>query len=185
MEGIVQVIDLDKGIEIAPKFLNEEGKFKFLLVDQNNYLLVIQGDDFIRVEELFYLSGPQEVQVKAVRKSRKIEFESLEFPSSSAELSEPMRKDIAKIIDFMIEYPFYHLKISGHTDSKGAPERNLELSKLRARNIRNFIVEEHGIEADRVQHEGYGSTQPIIENEETAEDRSINRRVEFFLYYKE
>ena len=96
-----------------------------------------------------------------------------------------MREDISKIIEFMNEYPSHDLKISGHTDSKGSEERNLDLSHLRAKNIRDFIVEEGDIDTERIQYEGYGSGVPIIEDEQTEEDRMLNRRVEFFLYYKE
>ncbi|MFT7020031.1 MAG: tetratricopeptide (TPR) repeat protein, partial [Cyclobacteriaceae bacterium] len=40
--GIVSIIDLDQGIEVAPKYLNPDGSFEFDLIDQRNYLLVIQ-----------------------------------------------------------------------------------------------------------------------------------------------
>ncbi|MEM7299000.1 MAG: OmpA family protein, partial [Bacteroidota bacterium] len=49
-EGIVSIIDLDKGQEVAPKFLNEDGSFEFDLVNNRNYLLILQGDDFFRIE---------------------------------------------------------------------------------------------------------------------------------------
>ena len=184
VKGIVQIIDLDEGVEVAPKFLDKDGTFKFTLIDQRNYLIVVQGEDFIRIEELFYLSGPREIHAEATKKSRKIEFQSLEFSSSSAELNDEMKNDLSQITEFMEKYPAYRLKISGHTDSKGSPEKNLLLSKERSQNIRNFLVLEKGIEDYRVTHEGYGNTQPIVE-ELTKEDRSINRRVEFFLYYPE
>ena len=55
-KGIVSIIDLDHGVEVAPKFLRPDGSFDFQLINKRNYLLIIQGDDFFRIEEIF-LSG--------------------------------------------------------------------------------------------------------------------------------
>jgi hypothetical protein len=53
--GIVSIIDLDNGIEVSPQFLREDGSFEFDLINNNNYLMVIQGDDFFRIEQMFFL----------------------------------------------------------------------------------------------------------------------------------
>jgi hypothetical protein len=46
--GIVSVIDLDKGVEVAPKYIQKDGTFDFELINKRNYLLIIQGDDYFR-----------------------------------------------------------------------------------------------------------------------------------------
>src|SRR5690606_39770362 len=61
MRGIVTVIDLDKGVEVEPKFLRPDGSFDFRLINKRNYLLIIQGDDFFRIEELFFMDGDVEM----------------------------------------------------------------------------------------------------------------------------
>ena len=38
--GIVSVVDMDQGVEVAPKYLKEDGTFEFNLIDKRNYLLV-------------------------------------------------------------------------------------------------------------------------------------------------
>ena len=48
--------------------------------------------------------------------------------------------------------------------------------------IEDYIVIFAGILEERVLSQGFGDTQPIIENERTAEDRKLNRRVEFEIY---
>ena len=52
--GIVSIIDMETGIEVAPQYLNIEGKFNFKLINNKQYLLIIQGDEFFRVEEIFF-----------------------------------------------------------------------------------------------------------------------------------
>ena len=42
-KGIVSVIDLTNGIEVAPKFMRDDGTFEFDLNNENEYLLVIQS----------------------------------------------------------------------------------------------------------------------------------------------
>lgn len=181
-QGIVSIIDLDKGQEIAPKFLKSDGSFEFDLVNKRNYLLVLQGDDFFRIEEVFYLDGPMELNKITQPLASKVKFESVEFDVGKAELKTEMYADLNKIVNFLYDNYEFKLKISGHTDSKGNSEENLQLSKERALVIKDYIVIFAGIIDERVQAEGYGDSQPIILNEQTEEDRKLNRRVEFEIY---
>lgn len=181
-QGIVSIIDLDRGQEVAPKFLKEDGSFEFDLVNQRNYLLILQGDDFFRIEEVFYLDGPMELNTVTQPLASKMKFESIEFDVGKAELKTEMYADLNKVVNFLYDNPDFKLRISGHTDSVGDPEKNLQLSKERAQNIRDYIVIFAGIIRERVQAEGFGDTRPIIANEITEEDRKLNRRVEFEIY---
>ena len=181
-QGIVSIIDLDNGQEVAPKFLKRDGSFEFDLINNRNYLLVLQGDDFFRMEEVFYLDGPMELNKVTHPLTSKVKFESIEFDVGRAELKTEMYADLNKVVNFLYDNYEFKLKISGHTDSVGDPEKNLQLSKERAQVIRDYIVIFAGIVEERVTAEGYGDTQPIIPNEQTEADRKINRRVEFEIY---
>src|SRR5688572_31402689 len=66
-KGIVSIIDLDEGVEVAPKFLRPDGSFDFQLINKRNYLLIIQGDDFFRIEEIFFLDCDMEIDRKSTR----------------------------------------------------------------------------------------------------------------------
>ncbi len=180
--GIVSIIDLDEGVEVAPKFLKPDGSFNFDLINNRNYLLVIQGDDFFRLEEVFYLDGPLEINKVTEPLASKVKFESIEFNVGKSELKEEMYADLNKIVNFLYDNPAFKLRISGHTDSYGSDEVNLRLSKERAMSIYNFMVDFAGIKTDRVVSEGYGSSRPIIANEVTEADKRMNRRVEFEIY---
>lgn len=179
--GIVSIIDMDEGLEVAPKFLNADGSFEFDLVNNRNYLLVIQGDEFFRVEEMFFLDGPMDLNKVTEPIASRVKFESIEFDEGEANLKQEMYGDLNKIINFMYDNLDFKLKISGHTDSFGSPSFNLELSKFRAETIRNYIVIFGNVESERVTFEGYGSTQPLVEEKNDA-DRKLNRRVEFEIY---
>ena len=69
------------------------------------------------------------------------------------------------------------IEISGHTDSKGSDDYNLQLSQGRADAVRQYLVD-NGISEDRIISKGYGETVPLADND-TEEGRQTNRRVQF------
>jgi outer membrane protein OmpA-like peptidoglycan-associated protein len=176
--GIVTIIDLDKGVEVAPKFLREDGSFDFDLINKRNYLLIIQGDDFFRIEELFFMDGDMEMDRETDPIESKIAFQSLEFENGKADILPAMHQDLDKLANFMIDHPKFTLNISGHTDSQGSEDSNLRLSQARADAIKAYLIYEFKIGANRINAHGYGSSKPIVE-EQTDNDRKLNRRVEF------
>lgn len=177
-KGIVSVIDLDKGVEVAPKFLREDGSFDFNLINKRNYLLIIQGDDFFRIEELFFMDGDMEMNREADPIESKIAFESLEFENGKADILPSMHEDLNRLANFLIDHPRFKLNISGHTDTQGNEDSNLRLSQARADAIKAYLIYEFKIAASRIEAHGYGSSQPIVE-EKSEQERKLNRRVEF------
>jgi outer membrane protein OmpA-like peptidoglycan-associated protein len=177
-KGIVSVIDLDGGVEVAPKFLREDGSFDFNLINKRNYLLIIQGDDFFRIEELFFMDGDMEINREADPIESKIAFQSVEFENGKADILPAMHSDLNKLADFMIDHPTFKLNISGHTDSQGNEDSNLRLSQARADAIKAYLIYEFKIAAARIEAHGYGSAKPIVQ-EKTEQERKLNRRVEF------
>jgi OOP family OmpA-OmpF porin len=84
------------------------------------------------------------------------------------------------VADALVATPsIKHVAIEGHTDDRGKPEHNMELSDRRARSVMQFLVE-HGIDAGRLVAQGFGQTRPITSNR-TTPGRAANRRVEFHI----
>jgi outer membrane protein OmpA-like peptidoglycan-associated protein len=177
-KGIVSIIDMDKGVEVAPKFLREDGSFDFDLINKRNYLLIIQGDDFFRIEELFFMDGDMEMNREAEPIESRIAFESLEFENGKADILPSMHKDLDRLANFMIDHPKFKLNISGHTDSQGKEDSNLRLSQARADAIKAYLIYQFKIASARIDAHGYGSAKPIVDDN-TEEQRKLNRRVEF------
>jgi hypothetical protein len=179
-EGIISIIDLDEGIEVAPKYLNKDGSYRFDLIKEHNYLVIITGDDFFRIEREFLLKGDTTVTFEAPSiKFKKWKFEAIEFEESSSLVTEKMKPDLNKLVMFLADHPNLGISIAGHTDSRGNAEGNLRLSKSRAEAIREYMISKGRFDPVRISAEGFGNSQPIIKDEQTDEDRKINRRVEF------
>ncbi len=184
LEGIVSIIDLDHGIEVAPQQLRRDGSYDFSLIKNNNYLLIIQGDDFFRIEEQFRLQNDTTIERQAQRISaQKISFVSLDFEKDSYEILPSMYRDLDNVMNYLVDHPSYRIKISGHTDLTGDSLANLTLSRNRANSIKNYLIKSGAIPSDRVDALGFGSQQPIISQEQSENDRRTNRRVEFEIIY--
>lgn len=69
------------------------------------------------------------------------------------------------------------ITISGHTDSQGNDESNLELSEKRAQAVLAWLFQQ-GIDTQKLNALGHGESMPIADNE-TESGRAKNRRIEF------
>ena len=85
--------------------------------------------------------------------------------------------DIQNLADFMKQYGQTSTVVEGHTDSVGTDAYNQRLSERRANAVRDVLVNQHGLDASRVDAVGYGESRPVADNS-TEEGRAINRRVE-------
>jgi outer membrane protein OmpA-like peptidoglycan-associated protein len=68
------------------------------------------------------------------------------------------------------------ITIEGHTDATGSDAYNLELSRGRARSVRDYLMQRHGIDGSHLKAAGYGESRPIEGSDPYA---GANRRVEF------
>ncbi|HNP17907.1 MAG TPA: OmpA family protein [Fulvivirga sp.] len=108
--------------------------------------------------------------------------QGIEFETASDVIRVVSYPILDKVVDVLQNNPDYLLKISGHTDSQGNDDANLILSNKRAQSTKRYIVE-HGIDEARLDAIGYGETKPVADNE-TAEGRKQNRRVEFQIIFE-
>lgn len=106
----------------------------------------------------------------------RVELEVL-FDFDKAVVKEGSYSDIENLAQFMREYPELTTTVEGHTDSAGPDAYNQKLSERRANAVRQVLVEQYGVDGDRVNAAGYGESRPVADNA-TEEGRALNRRVE-------
>jgi outer membrane protein OmpA-like peptidoglycan-associated protein len=98
------------------------------------------------------------------------------FDTGRAELKAGASRALDQLAKFMQEHPERSVLIEGFTDSVGAEDYNMDLSRRRADAVRAALTS-RGIAADRVAAVGYGEQYAIASNAD-AGGRQLNRRVE-------
>ena len=101
---------------------------------------------------------------------------SVQFDYASASLTPEGRDLLTRLATAMKSPNLSQLRyrIEGHTDSSGDPQRNQNLSERRAATVAKFLSSSTGIEAQRMNRVGLGSTVPANEVDSKAAE---NRRV--------
>jgi outer membrane protein OmpA-like peptidoglycan-associated protein len=103
--------------------------------------------------------------------------EPIQFETGKSTIKAVSFPILDEVVALMNSRKDLRVGVYGHTDSVGADEMNLRLSKDRAAACVRYLVNK-GIAESRLQSEGFGETKPIATNE-TPEGRAKNRRTEF------
>jgi len=105
---------------------------------------------------------------------------NIKFDTAKSDIKKKYDKDIKNVADFLKANPEATAVIEGHTDNvdiHNEPERNMRLSQARADSVRQYLIDNFGIDASRISAIGYGPNKPIAGND-TEEGRNKNRRVD-------
>ncbi len=102
------------------------------------------------------------------------------FPVGSAEIRPADYSLLTKVQRVLREFPEAPVTVEGHTDSQGNDDFNQSLSQRRAIAVREYLLANMAMSADRVSAVGYGESRPVASNE-TAEGRAQNRRIDVVL----
>jgi OOP family OmpA-OmpF porin len=81
------------------------------------------------------------------------------------------------VVEVLDKNPKITLEVQGHTDNKGAPAYNKDLSNRRAHSVMKYLIA-HGVTIERLTAVGYGMDRPIVDNS-SEQNRALNRRVQF------
>jgi len=98
------------------------------------------------------------------------------FDTAKYNINAASQATLDKLANVLKEYPDTDVLVVGHTDSVGADDMNMTLSKNRAMAVTNYFTQTKGLSPARFQTNWYGETAPIADNS-TAEGRAKNRRV--------
>jgi len=121
---------------------------------------------------------PDRMPERAVLSMEKIEIiEPLHFDEETQQLlsiSDPVLKSVATILQ---ENPGMKIEIQAHLDDSVPRERAMEMTRLRAENVKDALVS-LGVSPARLAAVGKGSQEPVAPNDSPL-GRLVNQRVEF------
>ncbi len=105
--------------------------------------------------------------------------DNIYFETDKYNLLDESYKELNKLVGIMEKNPSLTIQIQGHTDSQGAERYNVDLSKNRAKAVREYLVGQ-GIAESRLSSKGFGDKRPVADNQSDT-GRQRNRRVEFVI----
>jgi outer membrane protein OmpA-like peptidoglycan-associated protein len=181
-----ELIDLETSNMVTESYSNKvTGEFLVSLPTDRNYALNVSRPGYLFYSENFSLEGYNQqsdpfimdIPLSPIKTGEKVILKNIFFHFDSYKLKESSKAELEKIIQFMEENSGVKVEISGHTDSKGTEEYNKDLSRNRAREVYQYLVDK-GIDKQRLTYKGYGEEEPIATNE-SEQGRARNRRTEF------
>lgn len=130
---------------------------------------VVEVEKVVVVHDTLYIQQLEEIEKN---------FNAAEFVAGKAELSDNAKFVLHDLAKLMQKNPDLRLRLEGHTSAEGEATFNQKLSEDRAAAAVAFMVEHEGIDADRLEAVGLGSTQLKNEADPMAAE---NRRTEFIV----
>lgn len=178
-----QLTDLKKG-NIISQMQSKLGNGEFLITVPKNidFALHAEKEGYMFYSRNIYrdnLSLSKDgfliIELEKVKPGTFI-LENIFFEKSKSSLKKSSLVELNKVLKLMQINPDLKIQISGHTDSDGDDDFNLELSINRAKSVVNWLIE-NNIDKNRLSFKGYGETRPIEENNSIA-NKAKNRRTE-------
>ena len=130
-----------------------------------------------KLREIRAVFDPEEAEILATDDRVTIRLTALSFASGSAELGPENFDVLTKLQRVVREFPSAQLTVEGHTDNVGNDAANQALSQRRAIAVRDYLLQNVAMSADRITAVGYGKNRPIAPND-TAAGRARNRRID-------
>jgi len=105
----------------------------------------------------------------------------IKFPSGRSTIDASSAALMKKVQQGLALFPGASISVEGHTDANGSDSTNLILSQDRADAVRQYLVSNFGVDAEKVSSVGYGEARPVATNE-TAAGRARNRRIDLVIH---
>lgn len=115
--------------------------------------------------------------------SVKVVLGGVHFKFDKSELTDSAKEMLRQNAARMKSNPETKFVVEGNTCSIGSNGYNFKLGQRRAVSVKKFLVNEMGIDPDRLEPISYGEERPAYTND-TREGRSLNRRVDFVIKSK-
>lgn len=119
--------------------------------------------------------GENQMQIM-IEQPKQFTLNNVLFETGKSTLKSSSYKELDELVELLKLKPELNFEIAGHTDNIGQDEDNLKLSENRAKAVMSYLIKS-GINQNRMIAKGYGSSQPIADNNQES-GRKLNRRTE-------
>ena len=129
---------------------------------------------FIKIQNYF---RSNEAEVYKRGNQLIIRLKGMKFPVGQAFIIPENYRLLSKVQRAIGEFENPSAVIEGHTDSTGLKEANDILSRQRANAVKEYLIANGTLPANKIASRGYGSEKPLASNA-TPEGREANRRID-------
>ena len=170
------------------KIQAEGGKYEQVVPKIGWYMFTASAEGYLNTTDSVELESEEmtpvskDIYLQPIEVGLTVRLKNIYFDFDKTTLKKESFVELNKVVDFLKQNPSVEIEISGHTDSKGSDDYNLNLSQGRSQAVVDYIVSQ-GIDGYRLTAHGYGETKPIDTND-TEDGRANNRRVEFTVVKK-
>lgn len=172
-------VDGKKMVDLPTQFKPEYRKSLFFTSITSGWTETAEAYFYISNIVIAETAGDERSQVlKDLMENGSFSTNAILFNSGSATIKSGSNLILADIAEALKSTPDLKLKVVGYTDADGSDEANLKLSKDRANSVRNYLVQNHGIDGNRLSTDGKGESSPVADNTSSS-GKEQNRRVEF------
>jgi len=170
------------------KLQAEGGKYEQEIQKLGKYMFTASAEGYLNATDSVDVINEEltpvikDIFLQPIEVGLTVRLKNIYFDFDKTTLKKESFVELNKVVDFLNHNPHVEIEISGHTDSKGSDDYNLNLSQGRSQSVVDYIVSQ-GIENFRLTAHGYGEAKPIDTNDTDA-GRANNRRVEFTIVKK-
>ncbi|MBB1140963.1 OmpA family protein, partial [Myroides sp. WP-1] len=185
----VDIFDDRKNL-IETKFTDHRGIVEYVVDCDKFYHLQVDKEDFEgkSVEVPLNRKGGRQLVNVALRPIEvivtkdEIILGDIYFEFNRSNITQQGAFELDKLVKVMKRNPQMRIKVGSHTDNRGSATYNQKLSENRAKTTVQYVLSK-GIEAYRLESQGYGASAPKIDCKSNCseEDHAINRRSEFVI----
>jgi OOP family OmpA-OmpF porin len=195
----VMIIDTIANKTITTKTTDAQGRYSFTIEDYQPLKAVATSTGYVAGSLHFNApADPEEEQlttsalclepIPVPPVETPIVIDNVFYDFNKSSLRDESFPSLDKVVEMLNANPDMQIEISAHTDNIGTEKYNQRLSEARAKSVVAYLVSK-GIDKNRLQAKGYGSTQPIAPNKnedgsDNPEGRQKNRRTEFKILKK-
>lgn len=178
-------IDLYSNMEdMKTQLTDNNGAFKFSLNPDGEYSMTVNKKGMLpkKVDVAIENIGENgdldlAIEMDSIKVNEVLTM-NIYYEFDKSDIKHASELELDKFIAFMKINQSIQIEISAHTDEKGTDAYNLNLSKERARNVMNYLLEEGRINKKHIISKGYGESMLLIKNAQAEDEHQKNRRTE-------
>lgn len=181
-------ISLKNNRKTSLKASAKEGQYEKEIPELGWYVITASSEGYLNSTDSIEANDDQlspfsrDLYLLPIEVGLTVRLQNIYFDFDKTTLKNESFIELNKVVDFLKQNASVEIEISGHTDSKGSDDYNLNLSQGRSQAVVDYIIGQ-GIESYRLSAHGYGENKAIDTNDTDA-GRANNRRVEFTVLKK-